>query len=112
MFVQTRVVRTFLCVDRWLCIVVLAKFPAPVYDHFQYKIRWRKAWEIWSHAVPSGRNMVGTLRAVPSEESRRPVLCCLSKMLDVRAFARQMIDTIWTFATNGKISIPPSSALE
>ena len=67
-------------------------FPPPVFDHFQYEIRQGKAWEIWSHAVPSSRHMVDIWRAVPSEESRRPALSV--QMLDVRAFARWTINTV------------------
>ena len=54
-------------------------FPPPVFDRFQHEIRWGKAWEIWSHAVLSGRHMVDTRRVVPNEESRFPVLYCPSK---------------------------------
>ena len=44
-------------------------FALPVFARLQYEIQWGKAWEIWSRAVPSGRQMVDTQRAVPNEES-------------------------------------------
>ena len=43
-------------------------FPPPVFDHLQQIPRW-KAWEIWSCALTSGRQMVDTQGAVPVEES-------------------------------------------
>ena len=35
-------------------------FPLPAFDCFQYEIRRGKAWEIWSHVMMSGRQMVDT----------------------------------------------------
>ena len=52
--------------------------PLPVFHRFQYEIGRGKAWEIWSRVMPSSRHMVDTRRAVPNEESRRPVLYCPS----------------------------------
>ena len=34
--------------------------PPPLFDHFQYEIQRGKAWEIWSCAMTSGRQMVHT----------------------------------------------------
>ena len=38
-----------------------------VFDRFQYEIQRGKAWEIWSHVMMSGRQMVGTRRRCPTE---------------------------------------------
>ena len=45
-------------------------FPPPVFDHLQYVSMEGKAWEIWSHAVTLGRQMVDTHGVVPSKESQ------------------------------------------
>ena len=64
--------------------IAVASFPGR--SHLQYLIAcsmqiWRgKAWEIWSRAVTSGRQMVDTRRAMPDSsnsrfESNRPWRC-------------------------------------
>ena len=56
-------------------VALLIPFPLPIFDHFQYASTAGKAWEIWSRAVPSGRQMIDTQRVVPNEEFR--CLFCL-----------------------------------
>ena len=56
-------VRVCVCVSVSL---VPRPFPLPVFHRFQYEIRRGKAWEIWSRAVTSGRQMVDTRGAVPN----------------------------------------------
>ena len=41
-------------------------FQPPVFHHFQYEIQRGEAWEIWSHVMMSGRQMVDTRGAVPN----------------------------------------------
>ena len=64
--------------------MTIASFPGR--SHLQYliacsmQIRRRKAWEIWSRAVTSGRQMVDTRGAVPNSSnscfvSNRPWRC-------------------------------------
>ena len=53
---------------------ILASIPGRSHHRFWYEIRRGEAWEIRSHAVPSGRHMVDTQRVVPNEECRHPVL--------------------------------------
>jgi len=49
-------------------------FPRPLFDCLQYANMEGKAWEIWSHPVTSGRQMVDTRGAVPDVESQSPFL--------------------------------------
>ena len=66
-----------LLLDRPACQlrVLLASFPGR--SHLQYLIAysmqiWRgKAWEIWSCAITSGRQMVDTRGAVPDSSNSR-----------------------------------------
>jgi len=46
-------------------------FPPPVFDHLQYANMEGKAWEIWSRAVMSGRQMVDTRGVVPNSSNSR-----------------------------------------
>ena len=87
-------------------VILLTQFLYKTW-YSQYEIRWGKAWEIWSRVVPSGRRMVDTRRAVPNEESRHPVLCCLSKrwMSERKPFARRMIDTVCCSQHCGRIDV-------
>ena len=53
------------------------------------QIRRRKSWEIWSHAVASGRQMVDIRGAVPDDGSLSPFLYCQSEGLETRTLTRQ-----------------------
>ena len=46
-------------------------FPPPVFDRLQYANTEGEGWEIWSHAVTSGRQMVDTQGAVPDSSNSR-----------------------------------------
>ena len=92
------------------CVIRL--FPPPVFDRFQHEVRWGKVWEIRSRAVPSGRHMVDTRRAVPKQECRRPVLYCPSNgwMSEHSSGSRSIpfvVHNGWDGSTQNSWSPPP-----
>ena len=69
-------------------------FPLPVFHRFQYEIQRGKTWEIWSRAMPSSRQHG---RHTEGGAQRRILTSCVVlsiQWLDIRAFARQTIDTV------------------
>jgi len=72
---------SFMCTEVVITVDLLQQislvprlFPPPVFDSLQYVNTKGKAWEIWSRAVTSGRQMVDTRGAVPDSSNSRFVL--------------------------------------
>ena len=62
---------------RWGCLGLETRIQYLIAYSMQI---WRgEAWEIWSHAVMSGKQKVDTHGVVPGEEFRSPFLYCRSE---------------------------------
>ena len=78
-------------------------FPPPVFHRFQYEIRWGKAWEIWSRAMTSGRQMVDTREVVPNHYNTCFALIrlwrCEQQTVSIVCLAYALISSHWTDST-------------
>ena len=94
-------------------------FPPPVFHRFQYEIRRGKAWEIWSRAMTSGRQMVDTREAVPNlYNTCFAVIClchCEQQMVSIVCLANALISSHWMDSATQDVEIlrwaPPSVCL-
>ena len=84
-------------------------FPPPVFHRFQYEIRWGKAWEIWSRAMTSGRQMVDTRGAVPNHYNTCFTLIrhqrCEQRTVSIVCLANALISSHWTDSTTQDVEI-------
>ena len=74
--------------------------PPPEFDCFQYA---NTAWEVWSHALTSGRQTVDAQRVVPNcYNTCFALICpwhCEQRMVLIVCLANSLTSNLWTVST-------------